>query len=130
LLNRQQLNKMQNLYISKIILSSLHNSVKHTALIGRNHVLDVDEGIFSTVDLEHFKCLLDEITKVSRLSLTVVNLVAEVLVLDLEQVENWENLTVVGYKCLANGVRASDESLQYLEGDRDNLGVTGVQGDY
>ena len=51
------------------------------------------------------------------------------LVLVLEQVRAGQDLAVVGHEGLTDGVAASDEGLQDLEGDRDNLGVTGVQGD-
>jgi hypothetical protein len=43
--------------------------------------------------------------------LAVVDLVSEVLVLDLEEVQNREDLSVVGHEGLANGVRACDECL-------------------
>ena len=62
----------------------LLSSVKHAALIGRNHVLDIDECIFSSVLLEYFKSGLDQITKVAALSLTVVNFVSQVVVLCLQ----------------------------------------------
>ena len=64
------------------------------------------------------------------LSLAVVDLVAEVLVLDLEEVEDREDLSVVGHEGLANGVRAGDEGLQDLEADGDDFWVSGVQGGY
>ena len=62
------------------------------------------------------------------LSLAVVDLVAQVLVLDFEEVEDREDLSVVGHESLANGVRASDECLQDLQGDGDDFWVSGVQG--
>ena len=64
------------------------------------------------------------------LSLAVVDLVAQVLVLDFEEVEDGEDLSVVGHEGLANGVRAGDEGLQDLQGDGDDLWVSGVQGSY
>ena len=79
-------------------------SVKNTTFIGRDHILDIDESVFSTVDLEHLKSLLNEVTKVGGLALTVVDLVAEVLIADLEDVEHREDLSVVGDKGLTNGV--------------------------
>lgn len=56
------------------------------------------------MELKHLKGLLNEITQVGCLSLTVVNLVSQVLVLDLEQIHHWEDLTVVGDQCLTDGV--------------------------
>lgn len=105
-------------------------SVKDAALIGRDHILDVDESVLTTVDLKHLQGLLDQVTKVGCLSLRVVNLVADVSVADLEQVEDGEDLAVVGHEGLTDGVRAGHEGLQDLQGDRDDLNVTGVQGDY
>ena len=118
---------MSSLFVSWI---SERSSVKNAALVGRDHILDVDESVFSSVDFEHFKSWLYEIAKISWLSLTVVDLVAEVLVLDLEKVKNGKDLSVVGYEGLSDGVRAGDQSLQNLECDWNNLGVTRVQGDY
>jgi hypothetical protein len=65
-------------------LYSQWSSVKYTALISGDHILNIDESILSTVDLEHFKGLLDEVTQVKALSLAVVDLVAQVLIPDLE----------------------------------------------
>ena len=62
----------------------LLGSVEHTALIGGNHVFDIDECIFSTVLLEYFKGCLNQITKVAALSLTVINFVSQVVVLCLQ----------------------------------------------
>ena len=60
------------------LLRSLRSvvSVEHTALVGGNHVLDVDKGIFSAIYLKALKSLLDQISKVLHLSLAVVNTVA------------------------------------------------------
>ena len=57
-------------------MSTLLCSVQHAALISRDHILDIDECILSTVLLEHFEGLLDQVTKVAALSLTVINLVS------------------------------------------------------
>lgn len=63
------------------------------------------------MDLKHFKCLLNQVTQVGSLSLRVVNLVAEVLVADLEQVEDGKDLAIVGYEGLTNGVGAGHQCL-------------------
>ncbi len=86
-------------------------SVKDAALISRNHILDVDESVLTSVNLKHLKSLLNKISQVGCFSLRIVNLVTEVSVTDLEQVENGEDLTIVGYKSLTNGVRARNQSL-------------------
>ena len=61
--------------------------------------------------LEHLKGLLDQVTKVGSLALAVVNLVTKVLVLDLEKVKNWKDLSIVGYESFADGVGAAHEGL-------------------
>ena len=37
-------------------------SVEDTALIGWDHILDVDEGVFSSMDLEKLESVLDQIS--------------------------------------------------------------------
>ena len=56
------------------------------------------------MDFEHFESGLDEVSEVLPLSLAVVDLVAQVLVLDFEEVQHGEDLSVVGHESLANGV--------------------------
>lgn len=79
------------------------------------------------MDLEHLKSLLDQIAEVGCLALAVVDLITKVLVSDFEEVEDWEDLSVVGDKGLTNGVGAADKSLQDLEGYRNDFNVTSVQ---
>ena len=43
-----------------------------------HHVLDIDEGVFAAVSLQDLERLLDEVTQVLSLVLTVVNLVPRV----------------------------------------------------
>ena len=57
-----------------------------------------------------------------------INLVSLVQVLGLEEVHDGEDLTVVGHEGLADGVAARDESLQDVEGRRDDFSIAGVQG--
>mmetsp|Transcript_122732 Transcript_122732/g.382099 ORF Transcript_122732/g.382099 Transcript_122732/m.382099 type:complete len:275 (-) Transcript_122732:208-1032(-) len=97
------------------------------ALVNRDHVLDVDESILTSVRLEHFQSLLDEVTEVLALSLGVVHLVTEVLVLRLEYVENWEDLPVVGHQCLANHLATEHESLQDFQHRCHDLRISCVQ---
>ncbi len=88
-----------------------HSSVQDTALIGRDHILDVDESVLSAVNLEHLEGLLDEVSQVGSLALAVVDLITNVLVADFEKVQNGQDLSVVGNECLSNGVGAANESL-------------------
>jgi len=103
-------------------------SVEYTTLIGRDHIFNVNESIFSSMDFEHFKSLLDQISQVLPLSLAVVDLVSEVLIFNFEEVEHRQDLSVVGNEGLANGVRAGDEGLQDFQSDGDDFWVSGVQG--
>ena len=112
------------IYVALVIGSS----VEHAALVGGDHVLDVDEGVVATVHLEHFECLLDEVTEVLLLALRVVDVVAHVQVIGLEEVHDGQNLAIVGHEGLADGVAARDESLQDVEGRRDDFFIAGVQG--
>ena len=73
--------KLTNVYI-KIIEECY--SVKYAALISRDHILDVDKSILSSVDLEHFESLLDQVTQVKTFPLAVVDFIAQVLIPDLE----------------------------------------------
>ena len=56
------------------------SSVEDTTLISWDHVLDIDESIFSSVSFESLEGSLDKVTQILSLSLRVVNLVAQVLV--------------------------------------------------
>ena len=58
------------------VLSGIRS--EHAALVGGDHVLDVDVGIFPTVLFEHFEGLLDEVRQVFVLALSVVDLVSDV----------------------------------------------------
>jgi len=76
---------------------------------------------------KQFQGLLDQVTEIVSLSLTVVNFVAQVAIACLEQVHDWQDLSVVWYQCLSDGVGAGDECLQDFQGDRNDLWVTSVQ---
>jgi len=104
------------------------HSVQHTRLISRNHVLDVDEGIFTAVDFEHFERLDDEVTQRLALLLRIINPVAKVLILRLEEIEDRQYLTVVWHKSLTDHLARHDHLLQHLEHGADDLGVARVQG--
>ena len=108
--------------------SWLCRSVEHAALVGWDHILDVDERVFTSVNFEHLEGRLDQFSKVLPLSLAVVDLVTEVVVLGLHQVHDWQNLTVVWHQGFSDSVRAGDQTLQDLKGDSDNFWVACVQG--
>ena len=103
-------------------------SVKHAALVGGDHVLNVNECIISAVCLEELESLDNQVTKVLSLALTVVDLITLVQVLGLEEVHDGENLTVVWHEGLTDGVAALHESLKDVEGSSDHIRVTRVQG--
>ena len=60
---------------------AISSSVEDARLVGGDHVLDVDEGILTAVDLKHLQRLDDEVSQRLALLLPVVDAVAEVLVL-------------------------------------------------
>ena len=103
-------------------------SVEDAGLVGWDHVLDVNESVLTSVRFEWLKGLLNEVTQVLALSLRVIDLVSNVLVAGLEQVQHWEDLSVVWHESLTNGLRADNESLQDLEGNGNDFWVTSVQG--
>jgi len=70
---------------------------------------------------------LDLVSDIHLLALCVVDLVAHVLVRGLVEVQNGQNLTVVGHEGLTNGVRALHKRLEHLESDVDDFSVAGVQ---
>ena len=105
-------------------------SVKHAALVGGDHVLNVNECIISAVCLEELESLDNQVAKVLSLALTVVDSITLVQVLGLEEVHDGENLTVVWHEGLADGIAAKDKVLQDVEGGGNDGGVTGVQGRY
>jgi len=105
-------------------------SVEHTALIGGDHVLDVDESVLATVHFEHFQGFLDQVTKVQILSLGVLDLVTDVGVLSFKEIQNGQDLSVVRHKGLTNGVRAGNKSLQNLQCDGNDLSITSVQSSF
>ena len=72
-------------------------SVKHAALVGGDHVLNVNECIISAVCLEKLESLDDQVAKVLTLALAVVHRITLVQVLGLEKVHDGEDLTVVGH---------------------------------
>jgi len=112
--------------LSFLLSSVTATSVEHATLVGRHHILDVDEGVFASICLERFKCLLDKITQVQLLPLRVVDPISHVFVLLLVKVHDWKNLPVVGHQGLTDGVRALDEGLENFQCNLNDLGITRV----
>lgn len=54
--------------------------------------------------LKQFQSLTDQIAQIASLSLVVLNLIADVGIVVPENVEDGQNLTVVGHQSLANHV--------------------------
>lgn len=77
--------------------------------------------------LEQLKGLLDQVSQVVRFPLAVINFVTQVVVTSFKQVHNWQNLSVIGDKCFADGIGAGDKTLQNLKGNCNNLRVSGVE---
>ena len=88
------------------ICGSSHHSVEHAALINGHHILDIDEGVFTPVCLKKFERLLDQVTEVECLPLSIIDLISKILVLRFVQVQHWEDLPVVGHEGLTDRVGA------------------------
>ena len=63
------------------------SSVRH-ALVRGYEILDVDEGIFSTVDLEELQGLNDEVANVGAAPLRVVDAIALIQVVAHKDIEH------------------------------------------
>ena len=72
----------------------------------------------------------NKVTEVLSLALAVVDLIALVQVLRLEEVHDGEDLTVVRHEGFTDRVTALDEGLENVERSRDNVGVASVQRSY
>ena len=79
-------------------------SCENTALISRNHILNVNERIFSSMYLKQFKRLLNQISQIGRLPLTIINFIAHILVLHTEKVKDRNDLPVIGHKSLTDRI--------------------------
>ena len=102
-------------------------SVEHATLIGGDHILNVNECIISTVHLEKFESLHNDISQILALALRVIDLVSLIQVLGLEEVHDGQDLSVVGHESLANSVTALNQSLEDMKSGGNNLGVTSAQ---
>lgn len=113
--------------LSRFLAGARTRSVEHAALVGGDHVLNVNECIISAVRLEHLEGLDDEVAKVLSLALTVVDSVTLVDVFSLEEVHDRENLSVVGHEGLTDGVAAQDEVLKDVKRRGNDIGIARVQ---
>ena len=77
--------------------------------------------------LKELQGLLDQISKIVSFPLAVVDFISEVCVLSLEQVHDWQDLSIVWHESFSDGVGASNEGLQDFECDSDNFWVSSVQ---
>mmetsp|Transcript_9033 Transcript_9033/g.21117 ORF Transcript_9033/g.21117 Transcript_9033/m.21117 type:complete len:379 (-) Transcript_9033:163-1299(-) len=102
--------------------------VEDARLVGRDHILDVDEGILAPVRLQKLQRLLDEVAEDHALPLVVHDPVANVDVAVLEDVQHRENLAVVGHERLPHHLARDHQLLQHLEDDDDDDRVAGVEG--
>jgi len=109
--------------VARLCLASL----AHAALVRGDHVLNVDEGIFAAVQLEHFEGLLDQVAQNEALPLPVVDAVAQVDAALLKEIHNGQQLPEVRHERLANRIAARDESLQNLQSDGHDLVITRVE---
>ena len=105
-------------------------SLVDDGLVGGDHILYVDKGVLPTVDLKDFQSLLDQVAQYAALSLRVLDLVANADPALLKEVQNGQNLAVVGNHGAPNRVRARHQHLQDLERDADDVRVARVQRSY
>lgn len=105
-------------------------SIEDAALVGGDHVLDVDEGVLASRLLEELEGFGDEVAQVEPLPLVVLDLVPDVPVGVAEDVEDGQDLPVVGHQGLADHVAAQHQLLDHLQHHRDDVGVARVQGRY
>mmetsp|Transcript_76045 Transcript_76045/g.213209 ORF Transcript_76045/g.213209 Transcript_76045/m.213209 type:complete len:352 (+) Transcript_76045:283-1338(+) len=103
------------------------SSCVDAALVGRYHVLDVDERILAAVGLQDLQGLVDQLAQVQALPLAVVEPVAQVEVVGLVDVEHWQHLSVVRDQCLADHICGLHQRLQDLQDGAHDDGVAGVQ---
>ena len=76
---------------------SSKRSVENAAFVSGHHILDVDKCVLTSVLFEKFEGRLNVVTDVQGFALAVFNLVTQVVVLSLQEVENGQDLTVVGH---------------------------------
>ena len=98
-------------------------SVENAALVGRNHVLDVDEGVITSMLFEKLERFLNQVAQVYLFPLRIVNAVAAVPVVLLEKIHDGQDLAVIRHQSLANCITAHDKSLQHMQSSGDNIWI-------
>jgi hypothetical protein len=63
-------------------------SLKHAAFVCRDHVLDVDVGVLTSIPLKELQGFVDQFADIFILVLSVLHFVANVCALVFEHVEN------------------------------------------
>mmetsp|Transcript_2172 Transcript_2172/g.5516 ORF Transcript_2172/g.5516 Transcript_2172/m.5516 type:complete len:483 (-) Transcript_2172:226-1674(-) len=96
-------------------------------LVRGHHVLDVDERVVAALLLKQRQRVGNELTQAVVVALPVVDAVAQVLVLVLVQVEDGQDLAVVGHQRLAHQVSAQHQLLQQLQRDAHHAVVARVE---
>lgn len=76
---------------------------------------------------EQLEGLLNQISEVISFPLAVINFITQVGVFGLEQVHDWQDLSIVRHKGFSDGVGASNKSLQDFQSDTNNFWVSSVQ---
>mmetsp|Transcript_30680 Transcript_30680/g.102074 ORF Transcript_30680/g.102074 Transcript_30680/m.102074 type:complete len:300 (-) Transcript_30680:191-1090(-) len=104
------------------------DSPDNRALVCGDHVLDVDERIFTTMNLQHLKGLCDNAAKIHVLALVVIDLVTNVEIVVNEDVEHRQELPEVGHQSFADHVTGHHQGLEDLQHGANNDRVPGVQG--
>lgn len=71
-------------------------SVEDAALVCRDHVFNVDEGVLPTSLLQQLKSLHNQVSQIQSLTLAVFDLVPNTRIVVSEDVEDRKDLTVIG----------------------------------
>ena len=77
--------------------------------------------------LEQFQGLYNEVAQVAALALVVLDFVADVGIAVSEDVEDGQNLAVVGYQGFTDHVPAQHQLLDHLQHGSHDVGVPGIQ---
>lgn len=105
----------------------MNQSVKHAALVCGNHVFNVDEGVLASRLLQQLQSLHDEVSQVQSLPLAVLDLVPDACVVISENVEDGQDLAIVGHQCFSNHFSGEDKLLDDFEHCCNDLRITGIE---
>ena len=90
-------------------------SVQHTTLIGGDHVFDVNESIFSSSLFQQLQSLHDKVSQVESLALVVFDLVPCVFIAVPKDIEDGQNLSIIGHQCFPNHISTEHQFLDYFK---------------